>query len=179
MFPQPWLHLNLLEMDRDFQCSCLNLVFVFQIVCAHCHPAYFTYRVNWVEVDGTMYRKPCALVLTVDEKAPTFGNLLDIYVVGSVSVYFKVQPFDTIEYNSHFHCFTVKYSEAATKILSCTSLFSFVPHHVRILPGTISTLCVVPRHFLSIFDSTIVIFVCMVFYTSLNYLMVIAVYFTP
>ena len=65
---------------------------------------YFTCRVNWVEVDGTTYKEPCALVLNVDEEAPTFGNLVDIkfYVVDSVSVYFKVQLFDTIEYNHIF-----------------------------------------------------------------------------
>ena len=144
MFPQAWLRLNLLKTEREFQCR-----FCFPN-CAHCHNyasglfIYSTYRVNWVEVDGTMYKKPCALLLTVDEEAPTFGKLLDIYVVGSVAVYFKVQP---LEYNSHCHCFIVKYSEVPAKILSCTSLFSFVPHHVRILPGTISTLCVVPKTF--------------------------------
>ena len=84
----------------------------------------------------TTYKKPCALVLGMRDEWPVFGKLDEVYVLNSNSVYFNIQPLETIEYSSHFHCYIVKVSDSLTQIVSHKSLFSFVPH-VRILPGSI------------------------------------------
>ena len=101
-----------------------------------------TYRVNWGEIDGTLFKKPCALVLKMDKDIPTFGKLLDIYMVNSY-VHFYVNVLETFNYLEHFHCFAVRTSQKV--IVRHEVLSSFLPHHVRTVPNK-GSLCVVPHH---------------------------------
>ena len=102
---------------------------------------------NWVEVDGTVYQKPCALITEMGLEHPTFAKLIDIYVVQTDKVFFQVQPLQTTEFYSHFHCYLVEEVFPKSSVsISVESLFSFLPHHIKVLPHTINTLCIVPRH---------------------------------
>ena len=40
-----------------------------------------------MNVDGTLYKKPCALVLDMVQDFPMFGNLMDIFILNSQKVY--------------------------------------------------------------------------------------------
>lgn len=101
------------------------------------------FRVNWVNINGTLYKKPCILVLKMEDY-PVFGKLLDIFKYNS-SVYFHVKVLKTESFDQHFHCFIL---EPSTSMLCIdqTELFSFVPLHPRIVPGMSPTLCLVPPH---------------------------------
>ena len=103
-------------------------------------------RVKWIELDGTMYKKPSTLVLRNNESEdyPTFGKLLDIFLTDS-KVYFEVQEYTTLEFNSHFHCFTVQLS-SVKRIVSQNQLFSHYPHQIRPLPCNNGVLCIIPKH---------------------------------
>ena len=59
------------------------------------HKCFTLCRVTWVSIDGTLYKKSCALVLKMDEYYPLFGKLLDIFVVDCTQVYFQVQVLET------------------------------------------------------------------------------------
>ena len=89
----------------------------------------------------------CALVLRngdYSDDFPTFGKLLDIYVVNS-KVYFEIQEYATLEFDSHFHCFHVRLT-TIKKVVATDHLFSYYPHQVRPLPGCVATHCIVPKH---------------------------------
>ena len=106
------------------------------------------YRVKWVDIDGTMYKKPCALIIeseNSEEDYPTFAKVLDIYIVYS-KVFFELQKYTTLEFNSHFHCYEVNLS-TTTLVVCHTELFSFYTHVVRLLPGHSGTFCIVPKHY--------------------------------
>ena len=122
------------------------------IVLMHCVLPLF--RVNWVEVNGTHYKKPCVLVTEVESEYPKFAKLMDVFVVDSKKVVFQVQPLQTVEFIPHFHCYVVEHSLCQSFVyVSVQSLFTHLPHHLRVLPGSIGTLCVVPRHhFVSLCD---------------------------
>ncbi len=103
---------------------------------------------NWVEVDGVLYKKPCVLVTSMGLDHPNFAKLIHIFVLDSKKVIFQVQPLQTIEFNPHFHCFTVKQSPIEPYVFTFVqSLFSYLPHHLRVLPASFGNLCVVSGHF--------------------------------
>ena len=77
---------------------------------------------------------------------PVFGRLETIYVVNSKKVFFEVQLLETVEFCEHFHCFLVQITHTPFVYVSSDSLLSPIPHHVRVLPGSIGTLCIVPLH---------------------------------
>ena len=102
---------------------------------------HVTCRVNWVDVDGTMYKKPCVLITRADEETPIFGKLLEIYIVNQ-KVYLEVQEHSTTEFDHHYHCYNVQLT--FTKYVMCHN--KLLSHQVRWSPKGIGTLCVVPKH---------------------------------
>ena len=97
---------------------------------------------NWASVSGTLYKKDCGLVLEGKDDIPVFGKLLDIYVHDH-TLYFHINILETLEYNSHFHCFVVKKSHT-DKIIIASDLSVHIPHHIRLLPGQRGKHCIVP-----------------------------------
>ena len=87
------------------------------------------------------------MILKMGEDYPEFGKLIDIYDVDSTVVHFQVQPLDTHEFNELFNCYLVQRSNTSERCVPCTSLFSFLPRRVTVLPGSTGTLCVAPRHY--------------------------------
>ena len=70
-------------------------------LCSHMHNMVILfslclYRVKWVDIDGTMYKKPCALIIESENSEgdyPTFAKVLDIYIVNlKVFLNFKNIP---------------------------------------------------------------------------------------
>lgn len=96
-----------------------------------------------MDVDGTLYKKPCAVLLkmNVDSELPSFGKVIHIFVVNS-KVFFYVQVLDSLYYDFHFHCYNIIVSNQFITV-DHTSLFSF---HLRVKPGTSGTLCIVANY---------------------------------
>ena len=119
--------------------------------CPHSGPLFLLSRVNWIDLDGILYKIPCSLVVRNKEVEdfPTFGKLLDVYVADT-KVYFEVQEYKTVDFNSHFHCFIVQLS-TVKQVVCHDDLFCVHPHYVRLLPGTRGTQCIIPKyHFVSV-----------------------------
>lgn len=97
-----------------------------------------------MDLNGTLYKKPCTLVICQNESYPTFGKLLDdIYIVNS-EVFFEVLMYITTEFCHHYHSYKIKLTNNKC-VVSHKELFSFHPHHVRVIPGC-APYCVVPKH---------------------------------
>lgn len=75
---------------------------------------------------------------------PSFGKVINIYLINT-SVYFHVEVLNTLHFNSHFHCYVVQ-PTSDTITIQQNNLFSFLPHHIRVMTDIVSVLCVVPKH---------------------------------
>ena len=53
-----------------------------------------------MKVEGTTYKKPCALILNVENDYPLFATLENIFVVNS-RILFYVTLLETLHYNEH------------------------------------------------------------------------------
>ena len=106
-------------------------------------------RHSWVEVDGTLYKKPCTLVVRMEDGVPIFGKLQEIYEVDS-KYFYHLKVYDTQDFNHHFHSFIIRQS-STTIIIDRKELYSFLPHQVRAIPHNLGICtCVVPHyHFAS------------------------------
>ena len=71
-----------------------------------------------------MYKKPCALLIAVEDDYPQFGLLQGIYVVDNNRVLFRVRLCATEGFDSHQHVFTIL----------CTSMYRLVK--IEELTGT-------------------------------------------
>ena len=119
----------------------LRISFITQIqeVCCHNYISlytYNTYRVNWVEIDGTIYKLPSALIIKNQDNPDysTFAKLLNLYVINNI-------PFFMYKYSFSLFC-------CCTSVcITQDQMLSHLPHHIRYLPGQPGTLCVVPRYY--------------------------------
>ena len=66
-------------------------------------------RSKWVKVCGTTYKKPCVVVVGIDEEFPLFGKITSVYIIDEIIV-FSVLLLYTCTYNPHYHAFEVKNS---------------------------------------------------------------------
>ncbi len=94
--------------------------------------------IRWVKVDGTLYKKPCALLLGTDNDLPLFSNLQEI-LIAREEVYFNVKLFETICYNPHYHAYVVFPTEQYQTIHR-SELYSHLPLHTRNVQGLTSCL---------------------------------------
>ena len=87
--------------------------------------------------DGIEYRKPCILIMAVDDDDdPMLGRLEEISVVPS-EIYFKVSMQTIVHYSVHFHAYVItSHSPKEYKLVKINDLFSPFPLH----PRTVSTL---------------------------------------
>ena len=89
-------------------------------------------RVRWVKDCGIRYEKGVCVVVginTDDYEQPTFAEIKNVYVVDS-KVLLEVNILKFVEYNEHFHAFTVLLNEVdagVCKFCWSTDLFD---HHV-------------------------------------------------
>ncbi len=106
----------------------------------------FVHSYNWVEIDGVMYKKPCTLVIKLEDSVPVFGKLLEIYEVDS-NFFFSLKLYNTRDFDHHYHCFVVRPSPTVITV-NHKSLFSPMPHQIRTIPGSANH-CVVPCYHLA------------------------------
>ena len=92
-------------------------------------------RAKWIKVHGTMYKRPCALVVGIQDDGvfPQFGQLQEILVING-DVYFHVQLYSTVKYSEHYHAHAI-----VTKIeyltIGHTQLLSHIPLYIRSVTG--------------------------------------------
>ena len=111
----------------------------------------FPFSVNWVIVDGIVYKKPCAVVIELGED-PVFAKLMGIYTTNFKDIHFDLMIFHTLEFDHHYHSYIVE-PTSHTRTIKPTDLAFHLPHHIRVLPKTTGTLCVVPpHHFVTNYD---------------------------
>ena len=97
---------------------------------------WFPFSVNWVTVDGILYKKPCAIVIELGEDA----KLMGIYTTNFKDIRFDLIIFHTLEFDHHSYIV-----EPTSHTLSNPLILIFID--IRVLPKTTGTLCVVPHHF--------------------------------
>ena len=87
-----------------------------------------TYSTKWVKYEGQEYRKPCILVVGVEDDHPVFARLEDIYT----DIHFKVIMQSIVCYSSHFHAYVViSTSPKQFKSVNIRDLYSPHPLHPR------------------------------------------------
>ena len=103
-----------------------------------------------MKVCGTMYKKPCSLIVSMEDSIfPKFGQLQDI-LVHKEEVLFHLKMYETLSYSEHFNAFVVKTTSVLTTVNQC-DLLSCVPHHVRTIDGLTSHMqkAIVVKHHMS------------------------------
>lgn len=82
----------------------------YQVTCVllkqNCH--LFPYRVSFVEVGGTSYRKGSCIVHSFDEDIPIFASVIDIIVTASGDCLFILNPHIGNSYYPHFNAYEVQ-----------------------------------------------------------------------
>ena len=88
--------------------------------------------------DGLEYRKPCVLMVSVEDDDPVFARLEEIFVV-SAEIYFKVHMVmqTIVRYSVHFHAYVItSKSPREYRLIKINHLFNPFPLH----PRTVRTL---------------------------------------
>lgn len=65
-----------------------------------------TFRISWVEVNGTTYKKGAVIVLGMD-LVPDFGMIDDIIVFNTDEIFFVCTAVLTISFDHHFNSYLV------------------------------------------------------------------------
>ena len=129
-----YVHVNILYMHVCVQvtvyphCTC-TYTCTYIYVCRHvvmCN--MFLRRPTWVKIDDITYKKPCTLLLGVEDEYPQYGKLTNIYVVHE-RILFKVILLKT-SFISHFHAFAVSPTSTSSLLLH-TELLSPFPSHIH------------------------------------------------
>lgn len=93
-----------------------------------------TSRAKWVKVYGTIYKKPCAIVIGVtDHIHPQFGSIEDV-LVNQEEVLFVVKKYTTLYYSEHFSAFVIQKSSEFCTVYQ-QELYYYAPIHVRTIEG--------------------------------------------
>lgn len=102
---------------------------------------------NCVKKDGVCYKPHAGVIVEVNDDLPTVGEILEIFVIDSLHIIFKVEQFTTL-YEEHFRAHVLQ-DEGVTKFVPLTKLFIHNPvhihrsqtlHHFVILPHALCTL---------------------------------------
>ena len=92
----------------------------------YCVPSlmYGLCSTKWVKSDGLEYRKPCVLMVSVEDDDPVFARLEEIFVV-SAEIYFKVAMQTTVRYSVHFHAYVIENTDLSRSMTFLTH-FHFI-----------------------------------------------------
>lgn len=100
---------------------------------------YVQYRANWVNVSGTDYRTPFALVVGRDDNENLkFGDIRSIYVNG-LTVLFEFLPMVTLEFHVHTHSYIISsppVTERCTFLIKHNDLHDYHPFGMYSLSPT-------------------------------------------
>ena len=94
------------------------------------YPHIISYRAKWVKVAGITYKKPCALLVGVEDESPQLAILQGIYVVDTNRVLFRVRQCVTEHFDSHHHAFIIS-NTSSYKLVHVQDLYNPQPVHVR------------------------------------------------
>ena len=103
------------------------------------------YRTNWLRLNGVLFKKPCALLLRIEEEQPVFTKVLDVYVFGQRPIAYT-QLYKTDSFIRHYHVYTLSLSPLY-EVVSLDSVS--ITYHVKQLEleGTISSV-IIPKHYI-------------------------------
>lgn len=96
-----------------------------------------TCSLKWAKVDGTLYRRPCFLNIgIINDVFPVFGKLEKILMTDTEEIYFEVESWVTVRYDSHYNAYVI----SSTEPLQCLTLhheelISHIPLHARNVIG--------------------------------------------
>lgn len=85
---------------------------------------YMTFRLQWVEIYGTKYKKGAIVVLDMD-LVPEFGIISEIIVLHTDQYYFACETLYTHCFESHLHSYLVSHDHSYT-IIKQADLYDFV-----------------------------------------------------
>ena len=105
----------------------------------------FPFSVNWVIVDGIVYKKPCAVVIELGED-PVFAKLMGIYTTNFKDIYFDLMIFRTLEFDHHYHSYIVE-PTSHTRTIKPTDLAFHLPHHISVTKNNWNIMCCPPTPF--------------------------------
>ena len=88
-------------------------------------------------------KKPGVIVLGVVNNLPQFGEVVDVYVLGTNRFHLYVRILDTQHFNHHSHCYIVCRS-VSFKLISPNDLYTHSILHLRSLSST--ELVVIPKY---------------------------------
>ena len=94
-------------------------------------------RTRWVKHCGMTYKKPCVLLLRVEDDYPQFGKLQDIYIVDGNRVVCDVKLYHTSNFLKHYHAF-VLCSTQDSELVSIEDLYNHLPYHVCVVHHDVS-----------------------------------------
>lgn len=71
-------------------------------------------KVSWVEVHGTKYSRGVSLFLDLHEESslPLFGEILEIYITGSKTIFFVMNNFKTLDFHEKLFAYRIDYSNS-------------------------------------------------------------------
>lgn len=103
---------------------------------------------KWVKVDGTLYKKPCIVVVKISEELlPIFGQLNEILLIRD-EVHFHLQLYNTVYYHEHYNAYVVSLT-TQYNTMNSKDLLSYLPLCVRNVNG-IDQKAVVLKHHISL-----------------------------
>ena len=97
------------------------------------------YSAKWIRVNGVLYKKPAAILCGMENNQPVFGNIIDLFVIGSNRLVACVRRYTTISFMKHCHAYHIERTSTTeiVSLASCPTTF-----HIRTL---IDRLVIVPK----------------------------------
>lgn len=81
------------------------------------------------KVSGTTYKKPCVVVVGIDDEFPIFTKITSVYIIDEVIV-FSVLLLYTYLYNPHYYAFEVK-NKTEIRFVQYENLVSHILLHLK------------------------------------------------
>ena len=101
-----------------------------------------------MELYGTKYQTPMALVIGKANEFLRFGEVNNIYVHGDQSILFEISPMTTNCFYGHFHAYVLSPGDSTKYFIKHSELLDYHPYglytSLSILPDA-SLLYVIPR----------------------------------
>ena len=110
-----------------------------------------SYRVTWIQLQGTKYIEGCVVVLDISEILPIFGIIIDIILITANQPYLVCEVLYTKEFSAHLHSFVVKREAKPVPIVVCQP-HELSDHHtlglysLRLFQATTQTHYIVPHY---------------------------------
>lgn len=105
-----------------------------------------TLRSNWIRFDGTLYKKPSAILVGVKDELPVFAEVIHVFVYNNKPIPYT-RLFQTEHYNQHYHCYVMK-TQPLYKVVDIDSIRQPTMYHIWKLPSDTSVYATVPKVFI-------------------------------